>query len=234
MAALPPSPLRAATIGLDDAMLPSGLQAGDVFHFVFLTPTRFDRTDEPHGPGDISYYNNIVNGVAANSSIQLVRDLQWSAIVSVDGGNGNFVHARDNALVTGSVHLLDSGGTMVASGFADLWDGSILTPIIVGESGQLVALGGGTDTGRVWTGSNGDGTANTSWPLGRDAAAITGIARPNELGGNWINNGAAARRGTSTSLFYYALSEPITVVPEPSKALLFVFGALTLALRRRR
>ena len=192
----------------EDPLVPDGIGPGESFHLAFVTSGRFNREDEPTDPSDIDFYNNIVRGVASGSSIENIRDMDWYAIVSTDQ-----VDARDNAVVSAPVYLLD--GELVATGFEDIWDGGITTPIRINENGVVFSPGGGSDSGRVWTGTNTDGTKNASWRLGTGDAAITGLARVGSTGGNWINSGAAARRGTSTNLFYYALSEELTVAGTP-------------------
>jgi methionine-rich copper-binding protein CopC len=196
---------QANVLDPDDPLVPDGVGPGEQFHFVFVTSTRFNRNGEPTThPENINYYNGIVNGVADNSSIPAVQDLEWKAIVSTPD-----VDARDNAAVTAPVYLLN--GTQVATGAADLWNGSIMTPIMIQENGVPFSGGGGSDAGRCWSGSTSAGVASGSYPMGTGIQALTGTARTNETSSAWITSSSSARRGVDSNLFYYALSEVITV-----------------------
>ena len=75
--------------------------------------------------------------------------------------------ARDNALVVGPVYNL--GGALIATDFADMWDGSLLAPIRFNESGDAIPGVGAP----VWTGSLESGHSSEILHLGsRGGAAL--------------------------------------------------------------
>ena len=230
-----------------DPLIPAGL-VGDSFQLVFVTSSKvtadsLDGTVDTVDNTVVGDWNGYVNTVAGSSTLTGIPALNWSAIVSVrDLSNQNDpgVAAKDNALVSAPVFRTD--GAPVATGFADMWDSSILNPLQIDESGNLVNLQGGSGAGRlVWTGSNGDGTIDFR-PLGNPGSntgnfgSRTGNAPDTD--DNWINRSDAERRQPNTNLRVYGLSETITVVsptaPEPSTLILAALGFVGLMGTRRR
>jgi subtilisin family serine protease len=74
----------------------------------------------------------------------------WDAIISEDGNS-----ARDRLRIAGPIYLLNN--RLVATGAADLWDGSILTQINVTETGRA----GDYRNFLIWSGTRPDGMADT-------------------------------------------------------------------------
>jgi len=197
---------------------PAGLNPGDKYHLVFVTSTTRDATST-----DIADYNAFVQSAADAAGIGNTVGVTWSAI-----GSTETVAARDNAVVgaTTPVYLLN-GTTKVADNFADMWDGNIdaiinLTEIYTTLGSVLVFTGSaedGTipDWGEEWLGD----TVNNSAVVGNTNLSTSG----------WIDNNSSS---PSALRPFYALSQELTVVPEPSAAFFGGLGMLLMLLRRRR
>ena len=189
----------------DNPLIPPGLGPGDSFHLVFATSNTTNRNS---GGGEdnypISHWNTFVSNAAAASTVPEIQPtlaaINWRAIVSTKA-----INARDNAPVEAPVYRLD--GLRVATGYADLWNGSIANPIQITQNLTVVP---GAQSELTWSGSTSAGEAHGTYPLGNGAnSALTG--RAGSTGGGWIAGGAHERRGVSSSLRMYALSEKITV-----------------------
>ena len=197
----------------DNPLIPPDLGPGDSFHLVFATDNRTNRDSgdgEDHYP--ISHWNTFVNDAAAASTVSEIQPtleaLDWRAIVSTIAG-GDEVHARDNALVEAPVYRLD--GLLVATGYDDMWDGSIANPIQITQNLTEVP---GAQAELTWSGTTDEGVAHNLYPLGGGGeSARTG--RAGQSGSGWIATSVANRRGVGNSLRMYALSEMITVEHPP-------------------
>jgi hypothetical protein len=101
-----------ASLAFAGPIVPAGLSPGDKYHLVFITRGVHDGASS-----DISAYNSFVQTEAAANPALTGTDvgITWSAIAST-----RTVNARDNALVSAPIYLLN--GTKVADGFSDLWD----------------------------------------------------------------------------------------------------------------
>ncbi len=193
----------------DNPLIPPDLGPGDSFQLVFATS---NRTNRDSGDGEdnhpISHWNNFVSNAAANSTVTEIQPtlaaLNWRAIVSTTE-----VDARDNALVEAPVYRLD--GLMVATGYDDMWDGSIANPIQITQNLTQVP---GAQAELTWSGTTDEGVAHNLYPLGGGGeSARTG--RAGQSGSGWIATSVANRRGVGNSLRMYALSEMITVEHPP-------------------
>ena len=208
---------RAATIDPNDPLIPAGLGGGDKFHLVFVTST--STSANVNASPLIDYYNGFVQGVA-DSTGSVVKDrFTWKAIGSTAAADANA-----NAFVSAPVYRLD--GVQVATGYGDMWNGSIANPINITE------LKTTTTWSDVWTGTNSDGTARTpnNELQYQNGASWTGDGNPNSAGTAWISAGLAF---SATSYPMYALSEELAI-PVPEPAGLGLMGFALLAVRRRR
>jgi hypothetical protein len=153
-------------------VVPPYLAPGAQYRLVFVTDGTRDATSF-----DINDYNTFVTTQARGGTpaIDTALDLAlnaagfnpntitWKAIASTQtGGSSTGVDARDNTGTnpssTGvSIYLID--GTPVANNNTDLWDGSILRPINVTQSGAT------TPTAVVLTGSNASGMVALRYSL---------------------------------------------------------------------
>ena len=187
-------------------------------------------------------WNNFVQGEAAlNPSLTGTGDgVVWNAIVSADTEESSDlvagppakqsafmlpVAARNNALVEAPVYRLD--GTKVADGFADMWDGDLDAPINIDQFGALLET-------VVWTGSDPDGFHST-FPAGNFGQSFPAVGLSDQSFFDWISVGTSERANSHS---VYALSALLTApgasIPEPSTALLLVFGMTGLLMRRGR
>jgi hypothetical protein len=109
-------------------------------------------------------------------------------------GSNATVDARDNAVVSASVYLLD--GTKIATGFSDIWDGTLLAPLNRTESNDLVDVS-------VWTGSGSDGIERNA--IGEGGTVTYGDT--DRVYGQWMSNGFVV---PSNNFRLYALSAELT------------------------
>jgi hypothetical protein len=186
-------------------IVPAGLQAGDTYQLVFVTSTETAATS-----GDIADYDAFVQAAAAAAGMSSIT---WRVIGSTLG-----VDANAHALVSAPVYNMN--GELVATGYADFWDGTHLSAMRYTEL-NLIRTG----NNNVWTGtllngmSGGVGDAlGEATPWWGEMGLLTG----------WTQHGG----NTNTVLYaLYALSDPITV-PEPGAAWLLAGAAAACAARR--
>jgi hypothetical protein len=214
--------------------------AGDTYRLVFVTSTTTTATST-----DIADYNAFVQGVANAAGLGSVT---WSAV-----GSTATVAARDNTGTnpssgTGVPIILMNGITVIADNNADLWDG--INATILGGGDRLVDPPrgiyfdeNGNDLGaddRVFTGTLGNGTASDQ-PLGADGNVSTGSMGAGFPAQFWgVGVDGQTTRWTEDFSFdgtqqqeMYAMSEVLTVIPEPSSITLLGLGGLALLRRRR-
>jgi hypothetical protein len=199
---------------------PGGLNAGDVYRLAFVSSTLRDASST-----NIADYNAYVTALANAVPELLALGTTWTAI-----GSTASVDARDNTATNPTVEtgvpIYRLNGNLLATNYADLWDGSIALPLIIDETGA-----GQSGVANVWTGTTTSGIAHATRPLGSTGALSGDMTN---AAANWIALGAA---GLSTQLFrVYAISGPITyeVVPEPSTAALLALGLTAMVAVRRR
>ncbi len=178
---------------------------GDNYRFAFFTSAR--TTAES---ADISTYNTFVQNLANATTVYDIGEdegVTWKVIGSTDA-----VDARDNTstnpTVDGSGHaifLLD-GSTLIASDYADLWDGDIQHIIDLTEQGDV-------DTYWPWTGTYTDGTAAPGHPTSYGALGSSGqVGQGNSARADqWIWR-TWTGDPPSGELQMYALSEPLVIV----------------------
>ncbi|WP_447969359.1 PEP-CTERM sorting domain-containing protein [Nitrospira sp. M1] len=191
-------------------LLPTGLNPGDSYQLAFQSSGTRNALST-----DIADYNAFVQNAANAAGIGVgspLGGIVWSAIASTAA-----VSALENAVVSTFVYnLVDQ---RVASGFADMWDGSLQAPIRYDEFGN-------SKGSTVWTGTGIDGMQSSN-VLGDPSLSTLGIGGLADS--LWIDRGSFPSSGFRT---LYALSEPLTVpqtpVPVPSSILLFGSGLMGL------
>ena len=195
--------------------VPSGLNAGDQYHIVFITTQIRDGTS-----ANISDYNNFVNSVAEDAGIGPVSaGNQWRAIASTPSTD-----ASANISVTAPVYNMNS--ELVANNAADLWDGTIANTIAYEEDGTY-------SNSFAWTGTLPTGVGDGDRTLGSSTSSLT-VGSSIYANAEWINS---VTRSSSFEYPLYAISDTLTVTPEPSPLAMMGIGALGLAgyrWRRRR
>lgn len=211
------SEVRAAPV-----VVPTGLAPGDPYRLAFVTSAERDAISS-----DIADYNAFVTSAAAAVPELAALGTIWRAI-----GSTSSIDARDN---TGTNPLTDGVGVpvysldgvdLIALNNADLWDGTIVTPIRETENGTIDNPGA-----LVWTGSWFDGTGFVPALLG-DTESVIGISP--FFNANWI---AAQTRPSSDLYHLYALSgvlvAPPSAIPVVPSILLLAVGIAGLGLCRR-
>ena len=201
--------------------VPTSLSPGAQYRLAFVTSTTRDASSS-----NIADYNAFVTGVANAVSQLSALGATWTAI-----GSTNAVAARDNTSTNPGVDgtgvpifLLDD--TLLATGNADLWDGSITNPLRIDQTGTLVVGGGSASF--VWTGSNVSGTqAGFNLNLGNGTPFHGNITSTSS---GWI---AANNLSSLNSFHLYAISSTLTVIPEPGTAALLALGLIALGVARR-
>jgi hypothetical protein len=200
----------AIDVSATQVVLPN-LPAGTKYQIIFVTNNTTPATDP-----NIADYNTFVTTQANADSTLAALGVQWNAVGSTATVNAN-VNAA-NVMVGGSyLPVYDTQGNEVSDEVSrGLYSGSLLAPPQYDQDGvSLGAVGGGVN---VWTGSSQFGIGFGGNTLG-DAVAVTG--------GSGFTDGAWAAFGTFTTetpLSLYALSAPITAVPEPATFTLFALG----------
>jgi hypothetical protein len=197
--------------------VPSSLNPGNQYRLAFVTSA------ERNGASTlIDSYNAFVTNVANTQAALASLGTTWKAIASTAT-----VDARDN---TGTNPVVDGVGvpifllndTLLAEDNFDLWDGNILVPLAIDETG------GASPQTFVWTGTRSSGVANS--PLGTGSPLHPTIGTTQFSHSAWV-------QGDNLFNFLvqplYAVSDVLIVVPEPGTGLLVIAGLLSLAGWRR-
>ena len=194
--------------------IPAGLNPRETYHLAFVSVAT-----TPAMSTNIDFYNNVVQADAEMAGYVTENyGVTWRAIVSTPT-----VAARDNALVEGPVYLLD--GTLLATGFDDFWDGTLLAPLELDPRF-------GINSWTTWTGTGASGFQNL--PLG-NATERSRTGRTDRTDLAWIEGANNFTQNFNWKL--YALSERLVVpVPEPSSRTAIMslgFAAMSLSVLRR-
>jgi hypothetical protein len=206
-------------------VVPAGLQPGDQYYLTFLTSDGRDATST-----NIADYNSFVQAQAALNPVLTGTDVgvQWRAVASTES-----VDAIDNLSLQANtpIYLLD-GTTEIASGGTQWWSGAHLAPINLTQF-----LTGDTYPFQVWTGTFIDGTA--SFPLGPSSSPHPTLGGDQSIIDAWVYDWphAPVEGGAEAIRPLYAVSELITVVPEPATVWMMLIAGCALfgtAWHRRR
>ena len=147
-------------------------------------------------------------------------DLVYKAVLSSDT-----VHAADRTGVTGPVY--NTNGDLLASDAADLWDGSLATPVGFDEFGNAIVGTGNTFSGSSVNGLSDTGATCDSWT---DTWGPVKIGHAQDFSGAWVSMTVTTCENPAR---LYCISPPI-VVPEPGSCVLAAAGLLCLAICHRR
>lgn len=205
IAALSASPISAAPV----TFIPVGLNPGDTYHLVFVTSMSRNATSV-----NINDYDMFAQGAADAAGIGTgspIGNINWRVI-----GSTSTVDAIAHTTIQGGAYRLD--GVKIASGEQDFWDGIIDAPITVNEFGVIGHIDPMVDANsvigpRVFVGTTLSGGKSTGHELGSlngvSVSRLFSTIGPGEcvLWGDDL--------GPKTNSFY-AISETLTVVPEPA------------------
>jgi hypothetical protein len=194
---------------------PGGLTLGEQYRLAFVTSTWTTATSI-----DIADYNDFVTN-AANAVPELVAlNTEWFVI-----GSTSTVSAREN---TGTnvppglpIFLLD--GSKLVDDYGDLWDASIDVPLNRTEIDTVLQI----DRTKVFTGTDNGGGID-GLPLGNSPNVTFGYA--GFTNNQWIR---ASNTPASGVAHFYALSAPLTAIPEPATMGLLIIGGLAMLRRKR-
>ena len=177
---------------------PAGLSPGEKFRMVFTTSTPRDATSS-----NIADYDAFVSGhaVAAGLDSYYGAPVGWQVI-----GSTLSVSAISRIpLSSSSIYLVNPNSlaeVQIASSGADLWDGSIVNPILTDEFGRGVTAPGNF----VHTGTQSNGETYSTAALGDPNIVVTGTIFLSDQ--RWIGGGSAF---PSTEFHFYGISEELTV-----------------------
>jgi hypothetical protein len=167
------------------------LPPGSQYQIIFATSDQIAATS-----GSISTYNTLATTDAAPLNSLLPAGVTWSAV-----GSTLTTAASANAPSLSNIPIYNTHGIEVSAG--NLYSGSLLAPVNYDENGN------GPPITLIWTGATSAGGISGS-PLG---SADAEFGNSNQSGSGWITGS----NNTPSSIAWpiYALSSPITVVPEP-------------------
>ncbi len=212
-------------------------QVGDQYRLVFISSTFVD----PNNPAanDIAYWNTGVQNIANNAGLGV--DVSGNAVTWNIIGSTSAVDARDNTSTnpsifgTGHAIIAMDGSTVIENNFNDLWNGAAPQNIAFFDE-HGVHKDDSTAVNWPLTGTNWNGTAHGSLFL-KDTSAGGAIRQgwAFTTSPGWIDaQNTGASWSSSSAWSVYGMSEPLTVLPEPSTGLLIGLGGLLALLRRRR
>ena len=183
--------------------VPTGLQPGDKYYLAFVTNGTILGTSS-----NIADYNSFAQTQAALvPSLTTISGspVTWKAAVSTTS-----VNAFTN-LGLGSFPIYRIDGVQIATGGADLWDGSLANAINVDQYEN--SYGGGVT---AWTGSNSNGTGYALFGGyemgGASGNSITGAV--NSTSGSWMTVGGP--NSGNVNRVYAFSSQLVVPVPEPA------------------
>ncbi len=200
---------------------PPDLDAGASYRLVFVTSGLMNATSH-----DIADYNAFVTSQANVSAELAALATNWKVLGSTPSVDAKTNSATDPA-VAGGVPIYNLRGELVASNYADLWDGLLANPINFDQYGTAVSQA-------VFTGTSTIGTGIPDRQLGANGYRVQyGVS--NAIGSGWTD--ANDWVGATAALHYYGISDALAIpVPEPEAYLMMLagLGLVGFVARRRR
>lgn len=194
--------------------LPPGFSPDTPYRLAFVTAGL-----TPASSHDIAHYNSFVTGEALASAPLAALDTGWRVIGSTQSVDAKTNTATDPTLDV-SVPIYNLAGLMIASDYADLWDGGLLNPINVDQYGATWAQ-------KVFTGTATDGGGIANRELGGPNGFRVQFGESGLTDTGWTSIDWA---GTLTGLHYYAISDVLgqqaSAVPEPGTFVLLGAGLI--------
>ncbi len=207
--------LIGSALPLVAAFVPPSLPVGSQYQLIFVTAGVRDATST-----DIADYNSFVNAQAAlNPSLPTTT---WRAI-----GSTATVDANVNA-PSGGLPVYNTQGIEIVSGATSLYSFNFITFDTLLNPIAYDQFGIESDTW-VFTGAKYDGTRHADSYLG-DVGVNAGYSMATTFG-FWFDDDPFSYSSTD-QLPFYALSDPITIVPEPGSIAMLGSGFLTVFLAR--
>ena len=207
--------------------VPGELSPGATYHLAFVTDGTTAATS-----ADIETYNTFVRNEAGRSgAITEGWGIDWFAIGSTED-----IDARDNAVVSAPIYLLD--GTMLATGYGDLWDGTLNDTFSVSQFGSSLSINSNL---KAWSGSKFNGVGSSSRLLGSGTPTLGYLHQQYKSHYNSYLHVYGLSRWKTETHHMYALSAELAVpipseIPEPTSLLVWA-GLATAGVwvtRRRR
>jgi hypothetical protein len=189
---------------LATVILPN-LPPGSQYQIIFATSNETAVTS-----GSLGFYNNFVTTSAGTLNSLLPASVTWHAVASTGTAPND---AKDNAPSFSNIPIYNTHGIKVSAG--NLYSGNgLLANIQFDENGNLPPID------EIWTGA--DALGGSLNPLG---SANPEFGFSDQTSTNWITGNTLSN---SIPWPLYALSSPITVVPEPATLSLLGTGLLAL------
>lgn len=209
-----PNPLVEGQLGLWKPWANSGInpatgvawKKGDEYRLAFITSSSSTRDATST---DINDYNDFVQTSANTGTASAnLATVSWTAIGSTSTVDAKTNTGTDEGAETGVPVLLLDGFTVMATNNADIWDGSntFSSPIYttVTQITPFIDEDGGFRATTVHTGTDSDGTANATQPLGTTASKNRVGDGNRTVVGQWLN---AYDRTKTSNYSFYGISE---------------------------
>lgn len=205
------------------AILPT-LIDGETYSFIFLTSGGIT------GDQTLADYESFGTSTAAGSDLENqillafgLPSVSWTPVLNHNDGTN--YGSLNPAYPSSSTHALyNSTGDIVASNYADLWDGAVSAAIFTEDGGDVGSFE------QVWTGTSDAG--NGSSPLGPGGGTKARYGREGSFA-SWISSNTGFKINSDP---IYVVSESLTFVelPEPTSSLLLLVGAAVAGLTGRK
>lgn len=189
--------------------LPPGLAPGSPYRLVFVTAGLATSSST-----DIAVYNAFVSTEANSSSDLLALGTGWRVIGSTSSVDARTNTDTDPATGVG-VPIYNLAGLLVASGNADLWDGTLANPINRDQFGNVVNQ-------KVFTGTAAGGAGITDRQLGGPNGFRVQYGEANLTSSGWTSIDWA---GTGSPLHYYGISDVIGIQAVPIPGAFWLLGS---------
>lgn len=212
---------------------PPGLEPGDQYRLMFLTSRSRDATSP-----DIDVYNAFVQQVADDAPVVGSWGLHWSVVGSTEAVNARANTDTDDGDGTNGfgvpIYRLD--GVLLVSDYRGLWQAADFGSAVPGGT-NYTELGTRLEPQPKWnnfgvvafTGTEiGGGAGPDSRYLGGENAQVGTTFHAANF--DWFGVGGSPR--STNEVPFYAMSNVITAVPEPTSHLNALFG-LVMPMKRR-
>lgn len=199
------------------SVIPDGLASGDQYRLVFFTSVPTSANSD-----NIEDYNNLVRQVVNDANNELTSlNTDWFAIVSTDNIDAISNTNTSTNITNIPVYLVTPNAIsneLVANNYADLWDGTINSPINNTEQGTEQPFFAS------WTGTNINGTKTTN-PLG-SVTGLSSVGFADNTNNGWIDANLTIDLVNARSIYGISgiLEVPPPTTPEPN----FILSVLVL------